>query len=107
MHNGENDDRIVFDAVEGPERKAMNHSAMGLSVHDWVDPRIVGNSVEGIQDLVEEIPTESRALALIPRACLLDVSPRFRTDVNGKAHSRLRISAITSEAGWPRLPSAA
>jgi hypothetical protein len=99
MHHGENDDRIVFDTVEDPERKAMKHSAMGLSVDDWVDPRIVCDSVERIQDLVEEIATESRALALIPCACLLDVSPYFRTDKYGKAHSRLRISAITSAAG--------
>lgn len=99
MHHGENDDRIVFDTVENPERKAMNHSAMGLSVHDRVDPRIVCNSVERIQDLVEEISTESSALALIPRTCLLNVSPCFRTDIYGKAHSRLRISAITSAAG--------
>lgn len=79
----------------------------GLSMHKGVDPWVFCDPVERVQGFIEEIAAESRALSFIPSACLLDVDLGLWAKKNGNAHSRLRISAITSEAGCPRLPSAA
>jgi hypothetical protein len=46
-------------------------------------------------------------LALVPGGRLFDVLSRLRADTDVDAHSRLRMSSITSAAGSPRLPSAA
>jgi hypothetical protein len=107
VHDGDNDNRIDLDAVENPEGKATEDCATSLPVHDWVCFGVLGNAVERIKHLFEEVVPEARALSLVPCACLLDVIPRLRAYINSSAHNRLRMSAITSEAGCPRSASAA
>ena len=68
--------------------------------------RCLCNGREGNGDLVEKFGTQPGPLLLMPSERIVHVPFRFRSEPDRDGHSLRRISAITSAAKRPRMPSA-
>ena len=106
MHDRNDYDRCFLDTVVNAEWKALGQCAMCPTANRRIQGRLLRYRVKSAHDLVEELLAEPSLLLFVPSCSVLDIRLGLATKPNRKSHKRFLMSASTSSAARPLLPSA-
>jgi hypothetical protein len=89
-----------------PKRKALHQRTTHIAAGDRISQRLFGYESERRERLGEEVMPQAGALILVPLSSFHQIPIRLFPESDGAIHSFFLISAITSSARRPGLPSA-
>lgn len=106
MHDRHDYDCTSADLEVNAKWKSAHERPTCLTPHHRVRERVLGNPANRMRGFVQELLTKPGTVRLVPDGCHCQILVRLLPESDRVGHSFLRISAMTSSAGRPTLPSA-
>ena len=108
MNDSHDNEFRLFNSKVDSKGKARHWRSPGVAVavNNGIAQRMLDETLECSECFVEELVSETCALLFVPRGSCRQMSIRLFRESEGSRHSFFLISAITSSAGRPGLPSA-
>jgi len=106
MHDRDDYDRCFLDTVVNTEWEAAGQCAMCPTANCRIHGRLLRYRVKSAHNLIEKLLAKPLLLLFVPSCGVLDILLGLTTKPNRKSHKRFLMSASTSSAARPLLPSA-